>query len=224
MGPELAAAAPYISGGAAILGTVMQQQAMQDANDEQQRRIAQNQALDDQYQAKAIDLVNQNAQQYKPEQRQQAEQKAIDTASDSLTGELVAAREGQPAPSATAGKVSQDFTDRQAKTSASELARSSNIANLMARMRGPTDMRANEAMVNADFAGRGGSLANDRQAMANAGTADVERIRPDGTQMLIGGLGQSLGTSTLAGSLMKKAKAPVMLGNYSAGIDQSGMY
>lgn len=223
MGPDIPAWVQLAGAAAAtVAGNAMQQQAQDEAADRTRQQLAANQALDSNYQKKAIDLVNQNAEQYKPEERQQNEQQAIDTAQKSLTGSLIDAREGQAAPAATSGKVSQDFTTGQAKTAASELQRSTNIARLMARMRGPSDMRAGEAMNNAEFAGQGSSLANDRSAMASAGNIDASTITPDGTQMLLGGATQQVGMGALANGLMKKAKPAVMYG--APGTSADGSY
>lgn len=218
MGPDIPVWVQMAGAAAAtVAGNAMQQQAQDEAADRTRQQIAANQALDSNYQKKAIDLVTQNADQYKPEERQQNEQQSIDTAQKSLTGSLIAAREDQAAPAATSGKVSNDFTTGQATTAANELQRSTNIARLMARMRGPSDMRAGEAMANADFAGQGGSLANDRGAMAAAGNTDVGTIQPDGTQMLLGGAAQQVGMGALANGLMKKAKPAATMGQWTSG-------
>lgn len=205
MGPEITAALPYISGAASILGTVMKMGATNDAQDRSDQAFRANMLRDSQYQDKAIGLVNQNAEQYKPEQRQQAEQKAVDTATNNITSNLVADRAGAE-PGAVAGKVSDDFTAGRAARTASELQRSTDLAKLFAKVRGPSDLRAGEAVTNADFAAQGGTNAANRGFMAGAGNMDAQVAgRPDGGQMLLGDALSTAGTGMLAGSLAKRA-------------------
>lgn len=205
MGPEIAAALPYISGAASILGTVMKLGATNDAQDRSDAAFRANMLRDQEYQDKAINLVNQNADQYKPEQRQVAEQKAVDTATNNITSNLVADRAAD-APGSVSGKVSGDFTTGKAARTASELQRSTDLAKLFAKVRGPSDMRAGEAITNADFASQGGTNAANRGFMANAGGMDATVAgRPNGTQMLLGDALTQGGTGMLAGTLAKKA-------------------
>lgn len=212
MGPEIAAALPYLSAGASVLGTLMKLDATNEAQDRQDAAFRANLLRDQDYQSRAINLVNENADQYRPEQRQAAEQKAVDRVADSLTGNLVADREaGQPG--AVGGKVSADFTAARAARTASELQRSTDIARLFAKVRGPNDMRAGEAITNADFAARGGSLGADRGFMSSAGSMDAQAAgRPDGGQMLLGEALSTAGAAGLSGSLggrlAKRAAAP----------------
>jgi len=208
MGPELALTVPeMLSAAATIGGLFLKNNAVNSAQDRSDAAFRQNMLRDQQYQDNAINLVNKNADQYQPETRQAAEQKAVDTAANNITSNLVADRAAD-APGAVAGKVSGDFTAGKAARTASELQRSTDLAKLFARVRGPSDMRAGEAMTNADYASQGASNSANRGFMSSAGGMDAQVAgRPAGTQMLVGDALMNGGTGMLAGSLAKKARA-----------------
>lgn len=203
----LAAWAPYLAAAASVAGTLIQSQAQQEAQEQQQAKLRQAQDADRQKQEKATDISMQQGEQYDPTYRAQQEAATVGKANDSLTSTLVDAREGAAAPAASAGKVSNDFTLGQAKSAAGELQRSTNVAKLMASMRGNTDLRANEGINNADFMEQQSALAGDRSGAANAANLDASMIHPDGTQMLLGGLTSAAGNAYLGSSLASKAKA-----------------
>ena len=107
-----------------------------------------------------------------------------------------------------------DSTTGKARTAATELQRSTDIARLMAKLRGPTDLRANESLINADYAGTGGSLAADRGLANSAANVQAGTIRPDGTASLLGGLATSIGTGLAAKAL--KGSTPGTVSNGTA--------
>lgn len=206
MGPEFAAVLPYLGAAASIVGPMIQGNAVDDAQQRSDQAFRQNMLRDQQYQDKAQNLVTQNADQYAAPVRQANTQTAQDKALSSLTGSLEAARVAEPSTGA-AGKVSADYLTDNAKRTAETLQKSTDWARLLAKQRAPNDLRAGEAMTNADFAARGGSLGADRTAMAGAGSMDAGVAgRPDGMQMMLGGAAGGIGTSLLAQGLMKKAK------------------
>lgn len=220
MGPEVALTLPeMLSIGSTALGFLMKSGATNDAQQRSDAAFRANMLRDQQYQDKAIQLVNQNAEQYRPEQRQQAEQAATDSATNSITTNLLAARDSA-APGAVSGRVSSDYTTDRAARTASELQRSTDLAKLFARVRGPNDLRAGEAVTNADFAARGGSLAADRGFMSQAGGMDAQVAgRPNGTSMLLGDALMNGGTGVLASSLAKRAGALGSVSPVASGIN-----
>lgn len=186
-------------------GTAISYDASETARKEQQAALTAKMLRDKEYQDKNSQLVNENAQQYNPQTRQQNEQAATDAAAGSLTGALLESRESA-APADISGKVSSDYISGNAKTAASELQRSTDIARLWAKMRGPTDLRANEGMNNASYADRSRSLSADRGFMAQAGDRNAMLAgQPDGLQMLAGNALMQFGTGSLAGNLAKGA-------------------
>lgn len=207
MGPELLTVPNILSAAATVGGLLLKNSAVNDAQQRSDAAMRQNMLRDQQYQDNAINLVNQNAEQYKPATREAAETKAVDTAANNFTTNLVADRAAEQ-PGAVAGRVAGDFTTGKAARTASELQRSTDLARLFAKVRGPSDMRANEAMTSADFASRGASNAANRGFMASAGNMDAQVAgRPDGTAMLVGDALQQGGTGMLAGSLARRARA-----------------
>lgn len=187
----------------AAAGTAYSVNAQSEAESERQKAATAQLLRDQGYQQKQIQLATQNAEQYDPKNREVAGQKAVDTAADSLTQSLVKSREASINTPDAAGKVSKDFTTGKARTAASELQRSTDIARLMAKLRGPTDLRANESLINADYAGTGGSLAADRGFANSAANVQAGTIRPDGTATLLGNAASSIGTGLLANRLRK---------------------
>lgn len=205
MGPELMAVAPYIAGGASLLGTVMQMSAQGNAQDKSDAAFKANMLRDQEYQDKASNLVTKNAEQYAAPVRQANAQAATDTATQSLTSGLNAARASEPV-NTVAGKVSNDYLTDNAKRTASVLQNSTDWAKLLGKQRGANDLRANEGFTNAEYAGQGGSLGADRGFMAGAGNLDAKIAgQPDGMEMMGGKLLSGVGTSLLAQNLMKKA-------------------
>ncbi|MCC6530915.1 MAG: hypothetical protein IT531_00060 [Burkholderiales bacterium] len=193
---------------AAIGGTMMQQQAMADAEARQRQALNQMLLKDEQYADRAQQLVQQEAQNYQPAQREQAEQAAEDAAYGSLATKLTAATSTMPT-SQLAGKVSDDFLVDRARRSSEEMQRSADTARLMAKMRAPNDMRFAEGLSIANNAAEIGSMARDRSAMASAGSMTAQRAgQPSGMQMMLGQGAQNLGISMLGQSLMSKVKAP----------------
>lgn len=218
MGPEVAAILPYLGAAASVVGTVSQMNAQDDAQSRSKNAFNQNLLRDQEYQKKQTNLVQENAQQYEAPVRQAGEAAAVDSATQSLTSNLLRDREAAVGAGDASGKVSQDFTTGRAKRVGDELQRSTDIARLMARVRGPSDQRAGEAITNADFAGRGSSLGADRGFMAGAGNTDAQVAgQPDGTQMLLGGAASNIGTGMLANGLRRRA--PTAAPAWQAGDD-----
>lgn len=210
-------AAAYISAALAAAGALAQYQAAQDAQQNADNQFAANAENDRKYQDKSQRLAVENAQIYDPTQRQANEQGAVTAAEESLKGQLLAARQDAPAPDIS-GSVSKDYTEGSARTAANELQRSTDIAKLWARMRGPNDLRAGEALHNTSAGEEARSLAADRGFAAGAGGRAAQLAgQPGGAQSAIGGALLNFGSGTLANKLAK-AKIPTF-GEPTAGFD-----
>lgn len=209
MGPEVLAgltAADLIPAALSVGGMLMQQNAANNA--EESRNAAMNRMLqkDQDYATKAQGLVQRQAENYQPQQREQAEQQAETKAYDSLAGRLTAAASTMPT-SQVAGKVSDDYLTDSARRTAEETQRGADTARLMAKMRAPSDLRFGEGLSMADNAATIGSLSRDRSAMSSAGNYDTQTAsQPNGAQMALGGLASSVGTSMLGNKLLNQAK------------------
>ena len=137
------------------------------------------------------------AQKYDPQARLAAQGEAEKTAASSLGTALTQAESTLPNTDVQ-GRVSDEFLADKGKATTERMARSLRLAQAMARMRAPNDLRFSEGLDNADVASRiGDSQSNARNAL-EAGRLDASAVQPDGAA----GLGSLLlrGGAAYAGS------------------------
>ena len=119
------------------------------------------------------------AQKYDPEARIVAQNEAEQTAANSLGTALTEAQSTLPNTDVQ-GKVSDEFLVDKGKATTERMARSMRLAQAMARIRAPNDLRFAESIDNADVASRiGDSQSNARNAL-EAGRLDASNVQPDG--------------------------------------------
>ena len=119
------------------------------------------------------------AQKYDPQERLIAQNEAEKTAADSLGTALTQAQETLPNTDVQ-GRVSDEFLVDKGKATTERMARSMRLAQAMARMRAPNDLRFAESIDNADVASRiGDSQSNARNAL-EAGRFGASAVQPDG--------------------------------------------
>jgi len=201
-------------------GTAMQylsqQQAIARANSEMSRVQDRN----DEYNRQIIDVVNQNAEQYDPSRRQAAMDTAQQDAVASLTGYLARARDAGmgEVSAATQGRTSEAFGTERARRVAEQADVAQKLAQLMGRVRGPVDLRTEEAFTNADAASRIGLLGQEQIAMGRAGMYDVGRAgQPDPLLMTAGGAlaGYGAGKAMYGGTTTPGTSSePVAMSSY----------
>ena len=187
---------------AAAYGAKSQADATNEAADRQS--AAMNAALEqqDQFNRKAEGKALENADQYDMTDRTQRLEDTRQQAGESLTQSLIKSREASGSPEQAAGKVSESFTTDRATKLADQFQESVNMAKLMGRMRGTSDMLGNEAIMNADYASQLNTIgrnANGSYSAAQPGIAQAGKV--DAGKVTSGALLQSLGTSYLAGGL-----------------------
>ena len=128
---------------------------------------------------KAEEAALEGAEKYDPTVRLAAQNEAEKTAADSLGTALTQAESKLPNTDVQ-GKVSDEYLVDKGKSTTERMARSMRLAQAMAKMRAPNDLRFSEGLDNADVAGRiSGNLSNARNA-ADAGRLDLAGIQPDG--------------------------------------------
>ena len=145
------------------------------------------------------------AQKYDPQVRLAAQGEAEQTAANSLGTALTQAQETLPNTDVQ-GRVSDEFLVDKGKATTERMARSMRLAQAMARMRAPNDLRFSESIDNADVASRiGDSQSNARNAL-ESGRLDASTVQPDGAA----GLASLLlrGGSAYAGSRAKPKTQP----------------
>ena len=119
------------------------------------------------------------AQKYDPQARLAAQGEAEKTAASSLGTALTQAESTLPNTDVQ-GRVSDEFLADKGKATTERMARSMKLAQAMARMRAPNDLRFSEGLDNADVASRiGDSQSNARNAL-EAGRLDASSVQPDG--------------------------------------------
>ncbi len=197
-------------------GTAMQYMSQQQAARRAQRALGMVEDRNDQFNRQIIDITENNARQYDPAARSAATERATDAAVVSLTEYLNRARDagmGEVAP-ASQGRVSEAFDTERARRAAAQADSAVRLAQLMGRVRGPMDLRAEEGMNNADAASRIGLIGQEQLALARAGMTDVAAAgRPDPFLGIVGsglqgyGAGKMIAGST-SGTGAKVAESP----------------
>jgi len=206
-------AATAISVAMSVGGMLMQQQAQEDAANRQQAAInaslEQQDAFSRQAEARALD----NAGEYRPENRVQRFEEARQQAGEGLAQSLVKSREAAPTVSTPAGRLSEDFSTTQAKSTANQLEQAIKNARLMGNMRGASDMLTNEGITNADYASQLGAIASKAAGSARAAQPGIVMAgKPDGFQSGLGGLMSAVGMSGMQGAVGDEFKAAAGFG------------
>ena len=197
---------PMSAGMAAVslVGAKMQSDAQNDAINRQQKAI--NSALEqqDQYSRQAEGKALVNAQNYDMGKRLQSFDTAREEAGKSLAQQLTQTRETSPNPSQAAGRMSQEFLSGSAKAAADQFEKSINMAQLMGRMRGASDMVTQEGYRNADYASQLGQIGRNAQGAARSSEIGIKNAgRVNGGQVALGSGLSHIGTSYLSSSLGK---------------------
>ena len=184
------------------LGAQQQSSAANDAAERQQDAL--NAALEqqDQWSRKAESKALENAQQYDMTKRTERLEDTKADAGESLAQSLVASRDAIGSPEQVSGKVSDTFTADRASKMANQFQESVDMARLMGRMRGVSDMLNDESLTNADYATQLGTIGRNAQgsyAAAQPGIAAAGQV--DNGQMALGGVMQGLGSAYMANGL-----------------------
>jgi len=145
------------------------------------------------------DLVLKNLKQYDPTSRATDQTTAQNTATDTLA-KAVGDATGGRGTEAT-GKVSSDYLTGEASSKANELKRSSILATLMGKVRGPTDLRFNENLKNAQFGSQAAGVGANANIQARADALKAQRTgQVDPRVMLLGQLLSTGGQAYATGS------------------------
>lgn len=189
---------------AALVGAKMQSDAQNDALDRQQKAV--NAALEQQdtYSRQAEGKALENAQNYDMGKRLQAFDEAREEAGQSLAQQLTQTREAAPKTSQAAGRMSQDFLTGSAKAAADQFEKSIDMAQLMGRMRGASDLLTEEGYRNADYASQLGQIGRNAQGAYNAAQPGIIGAgKVNGGQVALGAGLSAVGTSYLGSNLGK---------------------
>lgn len=191
----MTAAIPYIimAGGYA-----MQQRAQGDADKKQQRILARAETIQNGLTGNALGITENSAKKYDATARADAANQAEQTAATSL-GQALTEAQTKIAPDAS-GNVSDAYTVAKAKSAADTLARGQQLAQLMAKMRAPLDLRANEGFDNANASSQSAMLQGDARRTMDYAQRRIGRVKPNQGQMMLGGLMQSFGSGMSGGS------------------------
>lgn len=196
--PMLAAAA------IAVAGAKMQSDAQNDAADRQQRKINESLEQQDQFSQKAEQKALENAGDYEAQKRLAKFDETRADAGDSLVQQLTTSREGAPQTAQPSGRMSQEFLTGDAKAKADQFEQSINMAQLMGKMRGASDMLTNERYKNADYASQLGIIGRNAQGSAQAAQPGIISAgKVNSGQMALGGGMQAIGASYLGSALGK---------------------
>ena len=187
-----------------IIGTGMQMYEQSQAQQRQRQAVQAQQEASDRYAAQSRALDEQNAQQYMPQQRLATQNGIQDQAVASLQGAVD--NPAIPELKPYSGRVSSDFVQGAAQSAADARMRALNLARLMGKTRGPSDLRLAEAQANADFGSQQGIVGSNAHAAYRAALPGIEQAgQPNPLLMLAGSAAQAYGTGSLAGAFIKKS-------------------
>jgi hypothetical protein len=196
---EMAAAAALVGG-----GTYMQSQAASDAADAQQDALNAQLEQQDRYNRQAEAKAMENAQEYAPEKRAERFEEAQQKAGDSLVQSLVKGKEQFGSPDQAEGRVSETFESDRATKLADQFQKSVDMARLMGKMRGTSDMLGNEAITNADYSSQLGTIGRNAKGAYDAAQPGIIAAgRVDPWKTGLGSMMSAAGTSMAAGGLGK---------------------
>jgi hypothetical protein len=189
---------------AMVGGTALQMKAANDAENRQERALANSLADQDMASQKAEGVAMQNAQEYAPEVRAQRFEESRTNAGESLAQQLTAARETVKAPERASGRLSEAFDSSSAKAKADQMQESLDMARAMGRVRGPQDMQNEEGFANADYASKLGIIGRNARGSAGAAQFGINAAGiPNSGQMALGGLAQGFGSASLSRTKVK---------------------
>lgn len=132
----------------------------------------------------SVGLAQKGAEKYNPNERQATEASAETAASESLGKALVDAQ-NRPTQESS-GRVSDDYLTSKANTATERTARGTKIAQMMARLQAPQNLRFSEGISNADTVSKIGANTGDARNIFRGGQVDASGITPDGRYALAG--------------------------------------
>lgn len=187
-------------------GTKMQMDAQNSAAKRQQQAIDAALRQQDEYSRQAEQTAMKNADEYRPEARMERFEEARQKAGDSLAGQLVKAREQAPVNVAGGGgRLSQTFDAARATAQADQFQRSVDLARMMGKMRGASDMLMEEGFRNADYASQLSQIGRNAQGAYQAAQPGIAAAgQVNSGKMLGGGLISGVGMAGLSSSLGKE--------------------
>jgi hypothetical protein len=200
---EAISASTILSAAMSGVGMLMQNDAQDSAARKQQEALNASLEQQDQFNRKAEQVTLNNAQEYDPAKRLERFQEAQQNAGDSLVKTLTAERGGSGTVGQNpVGRISSDYSADSAKRQADTLQASTDMARLMGKMRGASDMLTNEGYTNADYTSQLGMIGAQGNSAARANRIGINAAgQPDGTQLAAGGLMSGLGSSMMQSAM-----------------------
>ncbi len=163
-----------------LIATAAQYQATQQANKTQQAVLAGMTGRDNRLSDKALEVIQRNLAQYNPQARQQALDSQVQKSDATLLDTLGKSHDaGQAMFGKTPGRVSTAFTTNQANRFDDTKKIGDIYARLTSRARAPYDLRTEESLENANFAGEGSAIEAYRRRLWDAGMAGLGRVQPN---------------------------------------------
>ena len=176
-------------GVAALAASGLSYKASTDATNEQKKIIQRAGQTAQEITGESLAASKEGAKKYAPELREQAQAQAESAANESLGTALVDAQ-NRPKEETT-GRVSDEFLTSKAKTQTERVARGAKIAQMMAKLRAPNDLRQEESIDNADTVSRIGGLSGDARNVFRGGQVDASGVTPDGRAAFAGDIAKA---------------------------------
>lgn len=165
-------------GAASLLGSGLAYKASSDATNEQRainRRAGESaQAITEE----SIQASKEGAEKYQPDQRKAIQEQAERAATESLGGSLIKAQE-QPGNPTSQGRVSDEFLLLKSSAATERATRGAKLAQLMAKLKAPSDLRLAENISNADTSSNISGLSGDANSALRAGRVGAGNVSPN---------------------------------------------
>lgn len=185
-----------IAAGAALAGSLISNNAQQNAIKKQQNIVAraeENQAARNKQQQ---NLVLDEAGKFDPTRRAETMEQAAQKAEQSLGGAIAKANSAAPQNDAGAtGRVSDEYTTARANSVEKETAKAAEAARLMSRARAPSDMIGAEGLDYADLLGQIGTIGSKAKGEWSRDMGRRAAVQPNSGQMLLGDALKAAGTA-----------------------------
>lgn len=192
MGPELAAAMPYLlaAGGTVASLTAAEQQA-----DDRRRILNQQLERDEQATDKSTALVQEEGKRFDQQERMKGLEQSEAKTYEQTQADLAGAGGGAIAAAADSANVSGDFLQTKAARAIEEGTRLTSIARESAKARAPGMLQFGDSLKRADLAGKLQNLWGSAGNMNRASRQDAESVQ----EPVYGSLGR---IATAAGGAM----------------------
>jgi hypothetical protein len=195
---------------ATAAGHFVKQSAVKSADKKRAAVMREMGAMNNDAMRKQVAVTDQQVQQYQPQQRMPALDRAEQQAVQRLTSDVTAPSAAIAGP-VYGGKVSDAYSDAKARRAADELRYATRLASLQGKAAAPADLALQESFNNMDGSLQRAGIRSDLRGAMGVRELQMNSIEPSGGMMMAGdmlqGAGMAMGTPAPQGYPMFGAGA-----------------